>query len=45
MSSTEEAQVINYLKAIGYEVGLLLDFETRSLQHRRLVFSESALSA
>jgi len=41
MSGTEEAQVINYLKATGYEVGLLLNFGERSLQHRRLVLSKS----
>src|SRR5215510_7035651 len=41
MSGTEEAQVINYLKATGYEVGLLLNFGGRSLQHRRLVLSKS----
>jgi GxxExxY protein len=40
MSGTEEAQVINYLKATGYEVGLLLNFGARSLQHRRLVLSK-----
>lgn len=45
MSGVEEAQVINYLKATGYEVGLLLNFGARSLQHRRLIFSKSALSA
>jgi len=41
MSGTEEAQVINYLKATGYEVGILLNFGARSLQHRRLVLSKS----
>jgi len=45
MSGTEEAQVINYLKATGYEVGMLLNFGGRSLQHRRLVLSKSASSA
>ena len=45
MSGTEEAQVINYLKATGCEVGLLLNFGLRSLQHRRFVLSQSASSA
>jgi GxxExxY protein len=38
MSGSEEAQLINYLKATRYKVGLLLNFGARSLQHRRLVF-------
>ena len=45
MSGTEEAQLINYLKATGYEVGLLLNFGARSLQHRRFVLSKSVESA
>ena len=42
MSGTEEAQVINYLKATGHEVGLLVNFGARSLEHRRFVLSKSA---
>jgi len=40
LSGVEEAQVLNYLKATGFEIGLLLNFGTASLEHRRLVFSK-----
>ncbi|ANT65262.1 GxxExxY protein [Prosthecochloris sp. CIB 2401] len=47
LSGTEEAQVINYLKASNLQRALLLNFGSRSLQHKRLVFNlrESAKSA
>ena len=35
-----EAQVIYYLKATGYQLGLLVNFGTKSLQYKRLVFTK-----
>jgi GxxExxY protein len=39
ISGNEEAQIINYLKASGLHRGLLINFGTRSLQYKRLVFN------
>ena len=37
LSGTEEAQVINYLKASRLHKALLINFGTKSLQYKRLV--------
>jgi GxxExxY protein len=38
LSGVEEAQLINYLKATGLKIGLLLNFGSKSLQHKRFIF-------
>ncbi len=45
LSGTEESQILNYLKATGHATGLLLNFGTPSLEHRRFIFSKSVKSA
>jgi GxxExxY protein len=45
LGGVEQAQLINYLKATGLETGLLLNFGTRSLEFKRVVYSQSPPSA
>ena len=37
LSGTEESQIINYLKATKLKVGLLINFGSKSLEHKRFV--------
>ncbi len=39
LSGIEEAQLINYLKATGLKVGLLLNFGSKSLEHKRFIYN------
>jgi GxxExxY protein len=38
LDSNHEAQVMNYLKATGFKLGLLINFGGKSLQYKRIVF-------
>jgi GxxExxY protein len=35
-----EAQVINYLKATGYKLGVLINFGKKSLQYKRIIYTK-----
>jgi GxxExxY protein len=39
LSGVEESQIINYLKATDLNVGLLLNFGAKSLEHKRFVYN------
>ena len=39
LTGNEEAQLINYLKAAKLTIGLLLNFGTKSLEYKRLIYS------
>ena len=39
LTGVEEAQLINYLKGSGLKVGLLINFGSRSLEHKRFVYN------
>lgn len=45
LTSQHEAQLINYLKATGLKVGLLINFGERSLKYKRLVLENPRKSA
>ncbi|MCU4158150.1 GxxExxY protein [Carboxylicivirga sp. A043] len=37
LESLHEAQVLNYLKATGFKLGLLVNFGEQSLKYKRIV--------
>ncbi|MCJ7716278.1 MAG: GxxExxY protein [Anaerolineales bacterium] len=39
LTGNEEAQLINYLKATNLEVGLLINFGTKSLEYKRFIYN------
>ena len=39
LSSTEESQLLNYIKAANFRLGLLINFGAGSLQWKRMVLS------
>ena len=41
ITEIEKIQVINYLKAGGFPVGLLLNFGRKSLEYKRLVYTKN----
>ena len=43
LSGTEESQIINYLKATGLEIGLLINFGTKTLEYRRFVYTKKSV--
>jgi GxxExxY protein len=43
LTTIEEAQLLNYLKATGTCVGLLLNFGTPRLEWKRMAFSQAAV--
>ena len=40
ITGNEEAQLINYLKGTGHEIGLLINFGAKSLEHKRLIYTQ-----
>ena len=45
LSGTEESQIINYLKATGLKVGLLINFGSKSLEYKRFVYNNKSVSS
>jgi GxxExxY protein len=39
LTDVHESQLLNYLKATGFEIGLLVNFGARSLEHKRMILT------
>jgi len=39
LSSEHEAQILNYLNATGYKIGLLINFVEKSLKYKRKILT------
>ena len=42
LSGNEQSQIINYLKASGFTIGLLINFGANSLEYKRLIYTHKA---
>jgi GxxExxY protein len=45
LSGNEKAQVLNYLRASNFEIGLLLNFGAPSLELKRLIFTPKSVTS
>ena len=41
LTGEHEAQLLNYLKATGFELGLLINFGTKKLEHKRMILTKN----
>lgn len=42
LASDHEAQLLNYLKATGFELGLLVNFGAKKLEYRRMILTKNS---
>jgi GxxExxY protein len=43
LTGVEESQLINYLKATGLKVSLLINFGAKSLEYKRLIYTNKSV--